>query len=70
LGTGTIANRFRKFRPFEEARAFVHTLNLKGQTEWREYCKSGKKPDDIPSAPQSTYKNEGWISLGDWLGKD
>lgn len=26
------------------------------------------KPDDIPNAPQSTYKNKGWQGVGDWLG--
>ena len=68
LGTGYIAARNRKYRPFEEARVFVHTLNLKGHKYWQVYCKSGKKPDDIPSNPYSTYKNEGWKSWGDWLG--
>ena len=30
--------------------------------------KSDKKPEDIPTNPQLNYKNEGWISFGDWLG--
>jgi len=37
--------------------------------EWREYCKSGKKPINIPASPDKTYKNKGWISWGDFLGK-
>ena len=48
----------KQFRDFEEAREFVRSLNLKGQKEWHEYCKSGKKPDDIPQKPERTYKNE------------
>jgi hypothetical protein len=44
------------YRPFKEAREFVRSLNLKGTKEWQEYCKSGEKPDDIPSAPWETYK--------------
>ena len=45
-----------KFRDFESAREFVRKLNLKNFTEWREYCKSGNKPDDIPTAPWTVYK--------------
>lgn len=56
-----------RFMPFEKARAFVHTLKLKGQKEWREYAKSGKRPDDIPADPYHSYSEE-WINTGDWLG--
>jgi hypothetical protein len=31
-----------------------------------EYCKSGKKPDDIPVNPQAFYRDS-WIGYGDWL---
>jgi hypothetical protein len=55
-------------RNFEQARAFVHTLQLKGENQWRKYCKSGKRPSDIPSNPDKAYKNKGWINWGDWLG--
>ena len=46
----------KKFRDFESAREFARKLNLKGQREWFEYCKSGKKPVDIPSQPWKVYK--------------
>jgi len=69
LGTGRVADQFKQYRPFSDARAFVHSLDLKGQKEWRkEYCKSGKKPDDIPANPDQVYKNKGWVSFGDWVG--
>ena len=68
LGTGNIAPRDRKFRDFESAREFVRSLNLKGQKEWNDYCKSDNKPDDIPQKPSRTYKNKGWFNWGDWLG--
>jgi hypothetical protein len=58
----------KEFRSFAEARKFVHSLNLKTQQEWRKYCKSNKKPIDIPSQPDRTYKNKGWNGMGDWLG--
>jgi hypothetical protein len=61
LGTGTIAAKKRLYRPFSEAREFVHSLKLKNQPEWNAYCKSGKKPADIPSNPNQVYKEE-WKS--------
>jgi hypothetical protein len=65
LGTD---NRKGGWRPFEEAREFVRTLGLKSQREWLEYCRSGQKPDDIPSDPKEVYKNAGWAGMGCWLG--
>ena len=58
----------KEFRSFEDARKFVHALKLNNDKEWKEYCNSGNKPNDIPSAPNELYKNKGWISWGDWLG--
>jgi hypothetical protein len=57
-----------KFRDFESAREFARSLNLKGDKGWREYCKSGNKPADIPSNPDKNYKNNGYVDSGDWLG--
>ena len=68
LGTGRIAWRLRQYRSFDDARAFVYGLGLKSQDEWIEYCKSGKKPDDIPGSPENTYAKDGWSGMGDWLG--
>jgi hypothetical protein len=68
LGTGAIASHLRQFRSFKKARAFARSLGLKTQIQWQEYCKSGKKPADIPSGPSTTYAETGWTSLGDWLG--
>jgi len=68
LGTGSIASSKREFLPYIEARKFAHSLNIKSNSAWRQYSKSGKKPENIPSTPARTYKNKGWISEGDWLG--
>jgi len=68
LGTGTIATHLREYRSFEDARAFVRRLGLKTRGEWKEYCESGKKPADIPAAPQRAYRTAGWAGVGDWLG--
>jgi superfamily II DNA or RNA helicase len=73
LGTGTIATRHRAYLPFEEARAFVHSLELKNNKEWRRFTKGqmpekGMLPADIPANPNQTYATEGWKGFGDWLG--
>jgi len=56
------------WRPFEDAREFVRKLRLSGSIEWKSFSKSNKKPLDIPVTPWRVYKNDGWVSLGDWLG--
>ena len=38
----------KNHRPFKEAREFVRSLKLKNLMDWKNYVKSGKKPDDIP----------------------
>ena len=53
---------------FKGARKFVRTLKLGNQREWKEYYKSGKRPSNIPSAPDKVYRDAGWISIPDWLG--
>ncbi|XRB21575.1 methyltransferase domain-containing protein [Pseudoscourfieldia marina] len=57
-----------KFRSFEDARAYVHTLGLNSRPEWEAWSKSGARPHDIPSNPNVTYKSSGWTSYGDFLG--
>jgi len=56
-----------KFLPFNEAKDFVHKLGLKTELEWRNYCKSGKKPQNIPSTANGVY-SKNWKGWGDWLG--
>jgi hypothetical protein len=55
------------YRPFQDAIKFVHLLKLKSSEEWKEYCRSGKKPLDIPVNPRQVYGKE-WKGFGDWLG--
>jgi hypothetical protein len=68
LGTGAVSSHYRQLRSFEKARAFVRSLRLKSGTNWSDYCKSGKKPNDIPASPQNSYANDGWAGMADWLG--
>lgn len=68
LGTNRIASQNRIFRPFDKARLFVQGLHLKTRDDWKRYRNSELKPTDIPNDPAKSYKNEGWVSWGDWLG--
>jgi hypothetical protein len=68
LGTGAVATWSRKYKSFKKARAFVRRLALNSTRKWINYCKSGKKPHDIPADPSRVYADDGWRGLGDWLG--
>ena len=59
--------RKQTWRNFKEARELVRALKLSSMNEYRKYCKSGNRPEDIPTNPGSAYKTE-WISFTDWLG--
>jgi len=67
LGTGRIADQNKQYQSFVEAKNFVRTLALKSEDEWRHYCKSGLKPEDIPARPDNTYRDL-WKGMGDLLG--
>jgi len=58
FGTGTVATYNKIYRTFPEAKKFIRSLGIKNQREWREYVKSGKKPDDIPASPWLVYSKE------------
>lgn len=64
-----IGTSVKTFLPYEEAKALAHTLNFKSREEWRDYCKSGMKPINIPTNPEKYYKNKGWVNWYDWLGE-
>lgn len=58
------------FLSYEESRNYVRVLNIKSVSGWKKYCKSGEKPYNIPFAPHSTYKFNGWKSYADFLGNE
>ena len=68
LGFGEGQSARTTFLEFEVARESVWELGLKSVEEWREWCREGQRLDTIPSAPDVTYKREGWQSWPDWLG--
>jgi len=56
-----------EWKNYEEAKKFVHGLELKSRDEWRDYHKNNELPYGIPTSPARTYKDDGF-SMGDWLG--
>jgi len=64
---GSYLSQYR-YRFFKKARALARGLGLVSSSEWRAYCQSATKPDDIPANPQSTYAETGWTGWDDWLG--
>jgi hypothetical protein len=68
LGTGKIASRHRVFKNYTESKKYIKNLNIGSKSEWMNYSKSGKRPEDIPGCPDRTFKRTGeWISWGDFL---
>jgi superfamily II DNA or RNA helicase len=71
LGTGVISNKKKLKCDFSTAREFVRSLGLKTKDQWAALCKTSPSnliERGIPFHPAVPYKNEGWISWGDWLG--
>lgn len=62
LGTGKMPYRHRNFLPFEEARQWVIDSGARSHSEWKKL----DRPESIPSAPWSVYKE--WVSWGHWFG--
>ncbi len=72
LGTQTPSPRSRNFLSYEEAKTFVHKLNLRSRAEWNQYCageilQKPMLPPNIPKDPNTVYRDKGWISVRDWL---
>ena len=66
--TSNAGGKGSKWLSFDAARAIVRALKLGSWTEWKDYSKSGKRPSNIPGAPQQVYRDAGWVSTADWLG--
>lgn len=67
LGNNNISMKDKNFRPFQAAKEFFINLGVKSETEWREWQKNNKRPDDIPANPGKAYQTY-WISWADFLG--
>lgn len=56
------------YLPFNQARLYVRSLQIKREAELHEWEKSEKRPSFIPSNPAKHYREHGWVSREDWLG--
>ena len=74
LGTPKPRNVGRIWRPFRQAREYVHSLKLASYLEYRDWSSGKLKnkpsfPDDIPAHPYGTYgKEKDWKGISDFLG--
>ena len=55
------------WRPFHEARDYIHEVGVTGTKHWRKLAEEGRLPPDIPVAPNTVYSKE-WKTWGDWFG--
>ena len=56
------------FLPFREALVAARALGLSTSTEWKVYRKSGARPSNLPSNPDTVYRHWGWQGYAHWLG--
>jgi hypothetical protein len=55
------------WRPFEEARRYVHSLGLATVDDWTRAVAKRRIPPDIPASPEHVYLDKGWAGFGDWI---
>ena len=53
LGTGNLVGGKLAFLPFKKALLHARSLELKSQTEWADWAKTGVRPANIPSRPDT-----------------
>ncbi|MBC8304886.1 MAG: DEAD/DEAH box helicase family protein, partial [Pelagibacterales bacterium] len=68
LGTGRIATKKRNYRSYEKTKKYIRKFKFKSGNEFEKFASSIKCPSDIPIKVRGVYKNEGWVSMGDFLG--
>ena len=57
----------KQFKSYESAKQYVQNLGFKTSKQFREWSRSGKRPEDFPSNPRNAYKLE-WKNWGEFLG--
>lgn len=71
LREGFIKNKklkYSEYMTYDESKKFMSNFNLKSKKEWVLFCREGNRMKNIPSNPFLFYKDNGWVSYGDWLG--
>jgi len=57
-----------EFLDYNSAQKVAKTFRIKNHKEWKECCKRGVIPYNIPRCPYFVYKNSGWVDWKTWLG--
>jgi hypothetical protein len=62
-------NRSKKdqYLPFEDARKYARSLQIKTREEWVNLRRAGKIPANVPTSPDTFYRFE-WEGWRDWVG--
>lgn len=55
-----------RFLPFLEARTTVRSLDFRAPKDYRDWCRSGQRPANVPSNPDTFYSE--FVGWPDWLG--
>ena len=63
----SLSTRKNPFWGFKKAQEHVQQKGITSSTQYKEMKKNRELSDDIPSHPDITYKNKGWISWGPFL---
>lgn len=59
-----------EYPDYNKALKIANSLKIKSSSEWRKLAKlNGGKLNNLPYSPEKVYKNKGWISWYEWLGK-
>ena len=67
LNNGVISNYNREFISYQECKQYSKDNNIKNKTEWFDFHKINKRPNNIPADPSNVYSNE-WMGWSDFLG--
>ena len=66
--SNNVNSNSQAFLPFKNALVYARFLKLEHVKEWKDWCKSGACPVNVPADPCKFYKHAGWQGYGHWLG--
>lgn len=68
LGTNRIANQNKKFIAYGRVKEWLidNNYKFKSRKDWLKFCKD-YRPKFIPSNPDKTYKDNGWVNWGEFF---
>lgn len=59
----------KRFRKYEDAKAYARNLGFTSVEQWFDMCREGKLPEDIPARPDVYYQKSGeWYTWTEFLG--